>query len=570
MAYTDYMEQVMPAVRAEIAQKHSQWADQQRAEFDRDPFSYAQGRAMAFMQDGRADGLDPKSADYGRVAFEANLEAQRTLSGGDGQLAVMSRSERERYRTMLLGESGGDGPQDTNTSFAAIQEIQQRFGGNQEHLQIAYQQLGIDRGMAPIFSVMGKHKPDWLRIGVMASDMSVQEQIAYTAELRGTDVDTERSQREALYRELEDDERIQVMFGPMWNDRTARQYVQASLQNLVTSIRATKTSADDFFNHIDTNFQQVQIETGFYNIWNNPANNLVEEVYGTVVDFLNPFGGAPGVDDRQVRVNVLVPKGVPGALTERELYAMNDNNIWAKVIAHSTGMVSGADVGRIFDLSVHGPKAMRAEGLNPQAVIQWGSAMGIEDISAINGKLRVIYSRTERDKPSVYGQQRAVKDMTREEFMSFATQRSENLLGKMFNFSQLVGYGGQYYLRYERDGESFNMSIDPQFLREVAKEMSPGFYAYNRWIAHPFRYLFEPPGEVKNIAIEELWEGMLQPALKANMADAKKLWNAEFAGSSFNREIGPLLDMAGRGFGTLFNWMFDETPPEEWTPKGAK
>lgn len=580
MGYTDYTNDVASAVDAKVARQTAQWIDQQRTAFDQDQFTYSAQRATAMAErDGVLNGVQQDTPEYNRIMMEYNLRAQQSYLGdGTGaQLSVMGREDRERLKAMLLGQPGREGPDDANTSFLAVQELEQRFS-NPEHMQLALSELGIDRSMAPAFRVMGHQNPEWIRIGVMASGMSVQEQTAYTAELRGVSADVEKVERESLYTELEQDARIRAMFGPQMDDPTQREYIREAMNNIVTSLRATNTTADEFFDHIDKNFQVITIEPSFVRNIDNAEYNWANEFVATVSDMVNPFGDGfafrvPTADNwnpfqiasQPARVNVMVPKGIPGGISDVDFHAFMNNDVWARTIAHATGLQSADDAGKLFDLAAQGPEALRNAGVSPEETQRLFTALGVQRVDVRDGKMTVVYSREDRSEPSVYGQQMTSREMNRDEFLAFMKTRSEKLIGAMFNHSQIVSYGDGFYLRYDNDGQIMNLPLDTNFLRTMTGEMGSAMRQVARWTEHPFRSAFEEASK----PVKEIWNDMILPSLEQNYELGRKLYNIELAGSSLNREVGPLIDMAGRGFGTVFRWATGHSDPNTWKPEDA-
>lgn len=241
----DYLDEVRPAVEARVAEMHAQWAEEQRALFAHDPFEYAKERASHFMQDGRADGLDPESPEYARVALEANLEAQRTLSGGGRPLSVMSNADRERFKMMLFGREGTDGPLDPQSSYRAIRELIVRYQ-DISHLRIAFSELGMNTVLADVFKAIRQGEVDLIRVGVLASTQTIDEQSQYAAMLLHINQDSERSKRDRLKNNIYDSEWIRTIVASGWDDPVQQQRIIKAVDVIATMLMATGISVDDF------------------------------------------------------------------------------------------------------------------------------------------------------------------------------------------------------------------------------------------------------------------------------------------------------------------------------------
>lgn len=241
----DHKDLVAPAAEAETAKQYEDWVDEQRKAFARDPFSYAKERAKIFMQDGRAEGLDPKSAEYHRVALEANLEAQRSLSGGSLSLSVMSNADRDRYKVMLWGREGTGGPIDPQSSYQAMQELLERYQ-DISHLRIAFSDLGLNIAMAPIFKAIGPLNMDLIRVGVLASVQTIDEQSQYAANILHINQKNEQAKRLELTRDMYNSEWIRTVFGPGWDDVVQRQNYAKAIEVVATMLMVTGTSVDEF------------------------------------------------------------------------------------------------------------------------------------------------------------------------------------------------------------------------------------------------------------------------------------------------------------------------------------
>ncbi len=565
--YSDYKDWSAQDTEFRLVQQFDAQRSAAREAFKKDPFAFAQGRAMDRVQKEQPE-LSPHAETsqekqaYVDAMFAANIKSQEELSGGRMPYQVMTQEEAGQFQTTLFGDKDQhNAPFDPNAALDALASLRQRFKAP-DHFATALTQLGVERSLAPVLPTLGDDRQ--VLSMLQSLKQSEGEQVAALSSRYGKSSDpsaSARTHRDIDKKNLMADRRVRALFGSKMYDPAMQGQIQEVIGALATSLKMTGQTTQDFSDHLKRNFRTVTAHADALSAKNNPTipggghglGGILEDAM-MWYDIISPFGGVPFTDATDARrVNVVELKS-GGGLTTRQAEAFKENDIWAGLISRATGIRSGTDIGQLFDDIIEGggTENLRKNGVKATGLQQTFDALRINNVWPDGeGNLMVRYSQNKDNAPTIGKYNRPVK-MTRDQFQQFAKTRSEKLIKAMFNTSELVGGNGSYYLKNrDQNGRTNLLPIPKAQIFDLVGQQTAQAREWNNAVERPAstvgKHAFEavkaPTMEVlkhAGWAWDKSWKEIGKPVIRAH-------W--DILGEMTDRAFSPLYEEFVEGTG---------------------
>lgn len=516
---------------AEVNRIQQSWLQQQRNQFQADPYTYSEDLGYKRLSESRPEmferlAMDPEfenSPEFKEALRGEIVAAQRHYGGAGFATRVMPATASRQLKRQLKGYDN-EGNIDQNERYNAVSTLIQEFPDH-DMRQKAFAEVGLSPQLASVASTLVEYDGDLtLSIFDANEDLKALDLTRDRDELR-----VESGRFSTAYDALLTDERFMGLFGFDQKSGAGQARIDQSIRAVALGLsRAGEDATERFLENLEKKYERVQV------------------------------GAGPGVGytERYSRADILVRKDDPRSLTVEEveqLRAHGDNSAWASVVYHQFGFMDE----KTMQGNLKGLLDLEAGAIAPPDLVQsLQNTAFIENIVHLGGgKFNVkLFTPTET------GTKSAVREMTYEELEATVRERMEERFEYLRDNVQIQSDGDDLLFIVQREGRPprvLSAASHDRVKKLVAPHIQPGIFgqiatALSTGAKLGAQRLEEPVGKAMDIAGAELYDRY------------KIIWQPDY--NPLHRTLTATGELMLRGAREAWEQLFDNSIKRPQTP----